>query len=145
MEDGLGYQKSLKLTPSRRDASGSILVSTFYYVDSHSLVYGKPLRLPNSDTMGQKTFSNFSCMFLNLNNFFLDLNSNCSALLDLKNLQEQVKKHSGIKNYSVLSLFEQIVLEISKNLQFLGHSFEFQTFFSITRTFFSHSRSEQFW
>ena len=70
MEDGLGYQKSLKLTPSRRDASGSILVSTFYYVDSHSLVYGKPLRLPNSDTMGQKTFSNFSCMFLNLNNFF---------------------------------------------------------------------------
>ena len=56
MEDGLGYQKSLKLTPSRRDASGSILVSTFYYVYSRSLVYGKPLRLPNSDTRGKKRF-----------------------------------------------------------------------------------------
>ena len=33
------------------------------------------------------TFSNFSCMFLNPN-----LNSNCSNLLDLRNLQEQVKK-----------------------------------------------------
>ena len=31
-------------------------------------------------------FSNFSCMFLNPNN------SNCSNLLDLRNLQEQVKK-----------------------------------------------------
>ena len=56
MEDGLGYQKSLKLTPSRQGASGSILVSTFFYVYSRSLVYGKPLRLPNSDTMWQKTF-----------------------------------------------------------------------------------------
>ena len=37
-------------------------------------------------------FSNFSCMFLNPIFFFLNLNSNCSNLLDLRNLQEQVKK-----------------------------------------------------
>ena len=36
-------------------------------------------------------FPNFSCMFLNPNNFS-NLNSNCSNLLDKRNLQEQVKK-----------------------------------------------------
>ena len=46
----------------------------------------------------------FSCMFLNPNNFF-DLNSNCSNLLYLRNLQEQVKKHSVSKNFSGLLLF----------------------------------------
>ena len=35
--------------------------------------------------------SNFSCMFLYPNNFS-NLNSNCSNLLDMRNLQEQVKK-----------------------------------------------------
>ena len=37
------------------------------------------------------TFSNFTCMFLNPNSFF-NLNSNCSNLLDMSNLLEQVKK-----------------------------------------------------
>ena len=37
------------------------------------------------------TFSNFSCMFLNPNTFS-NMNSNCSNVLDMKNLQEQVKK-----------------------------------------------------
>ena len=37
-------------------------------------------------------FSNFSCMFLNLDIFFSNLICNCSNLLDLRNLQEQVKK-----------------------------------------------------
>ena len=37
-------------------------------------------------------FSNFSCMFLNPNIFFSNLNSNCSNLLAMRNLQEQVKK-----------------------------------------------------
>ena len=37
-------------------------------------------------------FSNFSCMFLNPNVFFSNLNCNCSNILDLRNLQEQVKK-----------------------------------------------------
>ena len=36
-------------------------------------------------------FSNFTCMFLNPNSFF-NLNSNCSNLLDMSNLLEQVKK-----------------------------------------------------
>ena len=36
-------------------------------------------------------FSNFSCMFLNPN-IFSNMNSNCSNLLDRRNLQEQVKK-----------------------------------------------------
>ena len=38
--------------------------------------------------------------------FFSNLNSNCSNLLDLRNLQEKGKKHSVIKNFSDLSLFE---------------------------------------
>ena len=37
------------------------------------------------------SFSNFSCMFLNPN-IFSNLDSNCSNLLDMRNLQEQVKK-----------------------------------------------------
>ena len=36
-------------------------------------------------------FSNFTCMFLNPNNFS-NFNSNCSNLLDMRNLLEQVKK-----------------------------------------------------
>ena len=48
-------------------------------------------------------FSNFSREFLNPNN----LNSNCSNFLDMRNLQEQVKKKDSVtKNCSDLSLFE---------------------------------------
>ena len=36
-------------------------------------------------------FSNFSCMFLNPKNFS-NMKSNCSNLLDMRNLHEQVKK-----------------------------------------------------
>ena len=52
-------------------------------------------------------------MFLNPNIFF-DWNSYCSYLLDMRNLQKQVKKHSVAKNRSDLSLFEEIALVISK-------------------------------
>ena len=48
--------------------------------------------------------------------FFSNFNSNCSKLLDLRNLQEQVKKE-----------------------------FCYQKLFSITRTIFSHRTSEEFW
>ena len=58
------------------------------------------------------------------------------------NLQEQVKKAFCYLNFSDLSLFEKIVLEISKFLQILG--LQPQKKFSITRTFFSYSRSEQY-
>ena len=49
------------------------------------------------------------------------MNSNCSNLLDLRNLQEKkLKKHSVTKTCSDFSLFEQIVLVISKFLQILS-------------------------
>ena len=79
-------------------------------------------------------FSNFSCMFLKLHIFFLiwiffsDLNSNLSYL---RNLHERILLPKIVD----LSLFEQIALVISN----------FFEMFSITRTIFSHSRSEQFW
>ena len=38
----------------------------------------------------------------------------------MRNLKEQVKNHSVTKNSSDLSLFESIVLVISKNLKTLG-------------------------
>ena len=75
--------------------------------------------------------SNFSCMFLNPITFS-NLNSNCSKQLDLRNLKEQVKKDSVTRNCSELSLFEWIVLVISKILQILG--LQHRIFFSITRT-----------
>jgi hypothetical protein len=74
---------------------------------------------------------------------FSNFNYNCSNILDLRNLQEQVKKAFSFKNWSDLSLFEWIVLVISKNLQILG--LQPQKFFSITRTICYHSRSKQFW
>ena len=40
----------------------------------------------------RKIFSNLSCMFLNPNNLFSILNYNCSDLLGMRNIQEQVKK-----------------------------------------------------
>ena len=49
--------------------------------------------------------------------FFSDLNYNW---LDMRNLQEHVKKHSVTKSCSDLALFEYIFLSISKILQILG-------------------------
>ena len=45
----------------------------------------------SSNSVKEMSFSNFSCMCLNLN-IFSNLGSNCSNLLDLRNLQEQVRK-----------------------------------------------------
>ena len=92
------------------------------------------------------SFSNFSCRFLNSNYFF---HSNFSNVLDLRNLQEQAKKHSVSKTVlNDLSLFT-VQIHCSSDLKllwkFLAFSLEFQKKFSITRTFFSHSESEQFW
>ena len=51
-------------------------------LDIHDVSYiAQPMKM-------KAFFSNFSYMFLNPNN----MNSNCSNLLDLRNLQEQVKK-----------------------------------------------------
>ena len=50
---------------------------------------------------------------------FSNLNSNYSNLLDLRS-RNNLKKHSVTKMFYDLSLFEQIVLEISNFLQILG-------------------------
>ena len=50
-------------------------------------------------------FSNFSCRFLNLK-YFSNLNVNCYNVLDLRNLQEQVKKLFRFKSCYDLSLLE---------------------------------------
>ena len=56
---------------------------------------------------------------------FSNLNYICSNVLGLGNLQEQVRKAFCFK--------------------FLAFSLKFETFSLITRMFFSHSRSKQFW
>ena len=50
----------------------------------------------------ENEFSNFSCVFLNPT-FFSNLNS---KLLDWRNLQQQVEKHSVTKIFSELTLRE---------------------------------------
>ena len=62
----------------------------------------------------------------------------------MRNLQEQVKKAFCYQTFCDFSLFEQIVLVISKFLQILDLQPRISKVFSITRTIFSHSRSEQF-
>ena len=46
----------------------------------------------------KKVFSNFSCMFLS-SNIFSNFNSNCFNLLNLRNLQEQVKRAFCYQNF----------------------------------------------
>ena len=75
-------------------------------------------------------FSIFFCRFLNPNYFF-NLNSNCTKVLDLRNLQEQVKKN--ILFHKLFWPFN-VQTNCSSDLKKI----------SITREFFSHSRSEQF-
>ena len=78
------------------------------------------------------------------------MNYNCSDFLDVRNLQEQVKKALCYQK-----LLPKIVLTFhclnklfkwSQTIcKFSAFSLEFQNFFSITRIFFSLIRSEQFW
>ena len=69
--------------------------------------------------------------------FFSNLNSNCSSLLVLRNLQEQVKKSI---------LLPKIVLTFHCLNKLFYWSQKFCKFSALfTRTIFSHSRSEQFW
>ena len=51
---------------------------------------------------------------------FSHLNFNCCSVLDLTNLQEQVKNTFCFKNCTDLSLFEEKFQVISKNLQILS-------------------------
>ena len=76
---------------------------------------------------------------------FSNFDYNFSNVFDLKNLQEQVKKGFHFKHFIALSLFEYVDLIISKILQILSLQPWIFFFFSITGTFFSNSRSEEFW
>ena len=67
----------------------------------------------------KKTFSNFSCRFLNPKKISI-LNYNYSIFLDQKTFRNKLKKHSVNKNCFDLSMLEHIVLVISKILQILG-------------------------
>jgi len=91
----------------------------------------------------KKYFSNFSCRFLNPN-YLLQFNCNCSNLLDLRNLQKQVKKAVS-KNFLNFHCSNKLLWWSQNVCKFLAFSLEFQKFFLITKTIFSHSRSEQFW
>ena len=71
-------------------------------------------------------------MFLNSNIFFSNSNSNCSNSLDMRNVQEQVKKA-----FCYQKLFWPLAFHCFNKLFYWS-------FFSIARTNFSHSRSEQF-
>ena len=55
----------------------------------------------------KKMFSNFCCRFLNSNNFFQFELQFFFNLLDLRNIQEQVKKALCFKNCTDLPLFEK--------------------------------------
>ena len=60
-------------------------------------------------------------------------------------MQEKLEKHSVTRNCSDLSLFDKLFKWSQKSCKFSAFSLEFQKNFSITRTIFSHSTSEQFW
>ena len=93
--------------------------------------------LVTSDKCVKKSFSNFSVMFLNPNIFFFNLNSDCSIIWDLRNLQEHVKKAFGYQK-----LFWPFTVWINCSSDF--KSFEnFQPSYSVFKSF-SHSGSEQF-
>ena len=75
----------------------------------------------NLQEKSEKIISNFSCMFLNPNSFFpISIPIVLIYYVDMRNLREQIKKHSVINNCSELSLFEWTVLVISYILQILS-------------------------
>ena len=79
------------------------------------------------------SFSNFSCMFLHPNDFFPIWIIIVLFFEISETSRNKLKEHAVTKNYSDLSLFEQIVLVISKCLQILGLQPRIsKVFFSIT-------------
>jgi hypothetical protein len=73
------------------------------------------------------------------------LNSNCSNLSDRRNLQEQVKKAFCYqKLFWPFNVWINFSSDLKKTCKFSAFSLEFQKIFLITKTIFSHSRSENF-
>ena len=83
-------------------------------------------------------FPNFSCN----PNYFFCLSSNCSFVLDLRNLHEAFYLNNCIDKFTVWR-------NCSSDLKLFANTrpsaFEFQKFLSITRTNFSPTRSQPFW
>ena len=93
----------------------------------------------------KQTFSNFFCMFLNPQKIS-NLNSNCSNLLDLRNLQEQFKNAFCYQNFFWPFTDRTNCLSDLKIFVNSQHSASnFKTFSWSLEQIFSHSRSEQFW
>ena len=85
-------------------------------------------------------------MFLNPNIFFSNLNSNCSNLSDMRNLQEKVNKAFCYQKLIWPFAVWIIVLVIEKknwNLRLKAENLQKNV--SAIRTIFSHRRSEQLW
>ena len=81
-------------------------------------------------------FSNFSCRFLNPNNFS-NLSSNCSNLLEMRNLQEQIKKAFCYqKLFWTVTVWINCSIDLKIFCKFSAFSLEFRKFFSNTGTFF---------
>ena len=88
----------------------------------------------------KNNFLNFpACFWIPI--FFSNLNSNCSNSYE-RNLQEQVKK-AFFFFYQKFFWSFTVWINCSSDLKNFANSQPLS--FSITRTIFSHSRSEQFW
>ena len=72
-------------------------------------------------------------------------NLTCSNVLDLRNLQEQVKKAFRFKNCNDCHCLNKLFYWSKRFCKFSALSLEFRKIFMITTSIFSHSRSEQFW
>ena len=97
------------------------------------------------ETRLEMSFSNFSCLFLNLI-FFFQIWILIVVVYEIwEDSRKKLEKHPVTKNCSYVSLFEWIVLVISKCCKFSAFRLKYLKFFSITKTIFSHSRSEQLW
>ena len=102
------------------------------------------MRFDEKSTALSINFSNFSCMFLNPNIFF-QFEFNCSNLLDMRNLQEQVKKAFC---YQKLLWPCTVWINCSSNLKLSANSWpsasNFKSFSQLLEHFFlSHRWSEQ--
>ena len=93
-------------------------------------------------------FFNFFCMFPNPI-IFSNLNYNCSNSLEIRDLQEQVKKAFSYFGLKKLIWTFTVWINCSRDLKKFTNSrpsaWNFKSFSSIIKNIFSHSRSEQFW
>ena len=148
--------------PIVRTAHGAIFIKqNLRYVLTYDLTCNPNPTLPLFITKGKITliyyiyfvlvfylfykFSNFSCMFLNPNNFFLFELWLFQFIWCEKPSGTSWKRILLPKIVLTFYCLDKLFLQSQKFCKVSAFSLEFQKFFLITRTFFSHSRSEQFW